>query len=277
MLTSTTKTTKLVLLATCLLAPVTMRADLLVSPAGGSSITPSNPDDGSASLNLGGTFDFYGNPVDSLFFQVNGFLSTEDAEGFFDDRSITTLANDTGSSVIAPLYDDLIEIGGTSLSDLSTSNYFAATWQNIAGDADPSGGTSSFQVLLFFSAATVDGFSFQPGDIAISYGSLNDVPSGTFTVGVAQNGSNGVGNPLSSDGQLTNLSSLPAGNEFFLYRPDGNSYDVSVQETSAVPEPGSIGLVGLLMLGLPAWIQRNRSARQASRRARRISAASGRA
>jgi hypothetical protein len=261
MLSSTAKSTKLVLLIICVLAPAAMRADLLVSPAGGSSTTPSNPDDGSASLSLGGTFDFYENPVDSLFFQVNGFLSTEDAEGFFDDRSITTLASETGSSVIAPLYDDLIEIGGTSLSDLSTSNYFAATWQSIAGDADPSGGTSSFQVLLFFSAATVDGFSFQPGDIAISYGSLNDVPSGTFTVGVAQNGSNGVGNPMSSDGQLTNLGSLPSGNEFFLYRPDGNSYDVSVQETSAVPEPGSIGLVGFLMLGLPAWIRRNRSAR----------------
>jgi hypothetical protein len=262
MLSSTAKSTKLVLLIICVLAPAAMRADLLVSPAGGSSTTPSNPDDGSASLSLGGTFDFYENPVDSLFFQVNGFLSTEDAEGFFDDRSITTLASETGSSVIAPLYDDLIEIGGTSLSDLSTSNYFAATWQSIAGDADPSGGTSSFQVLLFFSAATVDGFSFQPGDIAISYGSLNDVPSGTFTVGVAQNGSNGVGNPMSSDGQLTNLGSLPSGNEFFLYRPDGNSYDVSVQETSAVPEPGSIGLVGFLMLGLPAWIRRNRSARR---------------
>jgi hypothetical protein len=245
---STTKTTKVVLLTICLLAPVTMRADLLVSPSGGSSITPSNPDDGSASRSLGGTFDFYGDPVDSLFFQVNGFLSTEDAEGFFADRSITTLANDTGTSVIAGLYDDLIVTGGTSLSDLSTGAYYAASWQNIAGDASPSGGTSSFQVLLFFSAATVDGFSFHSGDIAISYGSLNDAPSGTFTVGVAQNGLNGVGNPMSSDGQLTNLASLPAGNEFFLYRPDGNSYDVSVQETSAVPEPRSIGLIGFLML-----------------------------
>jgi hypothetical protein len=261
MLNSATKTTKVVLLTICLLAPVTMRADLLVSSAAGSAITPSNPDDGSASRNLGGTFNFYGGPVNSLFFQVNGFLSTGDAEGFFADRSITNLANTTGSSVIAGLYDDLIVSGGTSLNDLSTSAYYAATWQNIPGADDSGGGTSSFQILLFFTDATVDGFPFHSGDIAISYGSLNHVQDGTFTVGVAESGLNGVGNTMSSDGQLNNLASLPAGNEFFLYRPDGNSYDVSVQETRAVPEPMSIGLIGFVMLALPAWIRRNRSAR----------------
>jgi hypothetical protein len=115
---------------------------------------------------------------------------------------------------------------------------------------------------LFFSDAAVDGFSFNSGDIAISYGSLNHVQDGTFTVGVAQNGVNGVGNPMSSDGQLTTLIGLPTGNEFLLYRTDGKTYDVSVQETGAVPEPGSSGLisVGLVMISLLSWIRWTRSA-----------------
>lgn len=239
-------------------AALPVQASLLIDPAGGSSITPSNPDDGSASRNLGGVFDFYGTPVTNVYLQVNGFLSLADSQGLYLDRSITGLAQSASSSVIAGLYDDQIMGPGSLLSDLSTSSYYAATWQNLFGVQDPSGGTSTFQILLLLNDSTIGGYSFQAGDIAISYGGLGHATDGTITVGVAQNGSNGTGTPFSADGQMTDLSLLPSGNEFLLYRPNqSGGYDVSV--ASAVPEPSSLALMGCGLIGLATYARRKRS------------------
>ena len=94
--------TAAITLATLAVVPQA-KANLLINPAGGTNFTAAftDPDDGSVSRNIGGSFNFYGTNLTSVFVQADGFLASADDSGYFVDRGIQTLANATASKVIA--------------------------------------------------------------------------------------------------------------------------------------------------------------------------------
>ncbi len=246
------------------------KANFILDPAGGVSVgfAPDAVDDG-VTRDLGGTFDLYGNPITKIGVASNGFLGTVNVSGFFFDRSLPVLADASEGPVISAFFDHTALGPGSSVTEQTAGSYYALSYQNLyAFDDITSGFTTDYQIILFLGNTTLSGFDFQSGDIAISYGRIASVPEGSFTVGVAQSPQFFTGTPLTVDGELNDSSSLPTGNQFFLYRPEevaiinairgsglansleeGERVDYSVSvESTVTPEPGTLALAGLALL-----------------------------
>jgi len=281
-------------LAAVLLAlPVSpVRAAFLIDPSGGTNFAASigNNDDGSVTRSLGGTFNFYGAAQTSVNPGSNGYLAFGANSALRLNRPIGDLAGIQQAPVIAPLYNDLYIISSTRISDKTVAGqYYAVTYEGITAADNAATPTlhardpnfsDSFQVALFLGNTTVGGFHFLAGDIAFSYGPLNapilyeveqaGVPL-SVTVGVANNSTNFTGVPGNNNGFVTDLTSLPTGNNFLLYRPGstaGSGYSVTVASTAdgtvvptATPEPASLvsaAIAGVIGLGC-AWYRRTRA------------------
>ncbi len=254
--------------------PKTARADLLVSPSGGTTVFDNtvSHDDSVQSVSLPMSFNFFNTPVNSLIVSANGFVGTGDV-GFSN-----TAFPATGPGVIAPFWDDLFLYTGVPGALVSTSavgNSFSFTWQNIgffSGDA--SGSVNTFQATLFTGVMTIGGFTFQSGDIAFSYASLGAAFSATIGVNSgdgSQGGGGGIPNALgdggfavlpgTTDGQISDPSLVPFGSQFVYLQANGEGYIASIQSISAVPEPQTwiAGLGALATVGF-GFQQRRRRA-----------------
>jgi hypothetical protein len=182
--------------------------------------------------------------------------------------------------IIAALWDDANTqpnnaggIDGTygGLSRIGTTTYnnsysFTVPATRFYGNPASVNTVLGFQVSLFTGAETVtlaggEQFSFLPGDIALSYNLVDAAPGltgGNAAVGITNglaagsgglftgfdNGSNG------GSGVITSTAQLPTGLSFILLRPTAGSYTSSVQTFSVIPEPATLGLVGVGVLGL---------------------------
>jgi hypothetical protein len=246
-------------------------ANFLFSTNGGTSVGLRGLDN-QVTRDINGTFSLYGTNITSINVADDGFIGTGDVAGIFLDRSLGALAANTANHehpdpVIAAYYDLLTFGQGSTITDQSVSGvYYAVNYQSVYAFSDTAVGHSTdAQIVLFMSNTSVGGFKFLAGDIAISYGNINTkIEADTFTVGVAFDRNTFTGTPGSSDGQLTNFDSLPRGSEFVLYRPDGATYAVSIQDTatqntSGVPEPASLVLGGLGLVGVAILRRRKRS------------------
>lgn len=257
------------LLASSLLfaAPVA-HADLLVDPAGGTSLTSfndddplsSDPDDGQQQIALGGAFNFYGTTLNSIYVDVNGFLTpSNNGYGYSADRSVGTLASVITASVISPFYDDLYldDTLGDTITTKTTADFTAVTW-SISGYDDASVGFESvFQAALITAPTTLMGNAFLPGDIVFSYAALNSTVSGDdFSVGVAASSTNATGAFGVGTGQFTTqagfLGNFDSSTQALLFRadPTGAGYTQSLITYQAVPEPGTFAALGLAGLAL---------------------------
>ena len=252
-------------------------ASLLIDPLAGSSVGfSSNAIDDQVTRSLGGTFSLFGADITRINVASDGFLGTGSDSGLFLDRDLATLAAASQGAVVSALFDHTVLGNGSTVTDQSVANtYYAVTYQSIYGfnDTNPDH-TSDYQIVLFMAGTTIGGFEFQAGDIAISYGHLASTPEGSFTVGVAHDTSNFAGTPLSVDGELFDLSTLPSASQFLLYRPQDSPilsaistrdapprgervvYSVSLEST-ATPEPVSMALFGIGLMGL-AFLGRHR-------------------
>jgi hypothetical protein len=260
------------------------KANFIIDPAGGVSVGfASNAEDDGVTRNLGGTFNFYGTPITKIGVSSDGYLGMGSVSGLFADRDLAVLEDASGGPIIAGFYDHTVFGPGTSVTEQDNASYYAITYQNLYGfDSVIAGFTTDYQIVLFSENITLGGFDFQSGDIAISYGRLASAIQGTFTVGVAESTSNFTGTTLVIDGELMDTSTLPTGNQFFLYRPhempiisairasglvsgsEGTrvGYEVSIESTTTsstatTPEPGSLALVGLTLLA-PVFLRRKR-------------------
>jgi hypothetical protein len=264
------------------------RAGLLIDPAGGTDFTSSYVgyalENGSVYRSFGTTFNFYGIAETGVAVSTNGYLAfstTPDAAALGLNRPIYSLAYVQGAPVIAPLYNDFRILDGTHLVDTSVAgHYYAVTYENMVTSSetptlhaqDPAY-TSTFQVALFTGDTVVNGFTFHSGDIAISYGAMNAplvfnpedpaVKGPTGTIGVAKDLFTETGLPTAFSGYITDLSTLPTGSSFFLYRPnsDQSSYSVSVASPLAVPEPASMAMLVIGLLPIAVVYRRDSAGR----------------
>ena len=253
-------------LAFLAICSVNVRAQYLINPTGGTllftaDITHIN--EVSVGRSLGFTGNFFGNPVSTVDVSTNGNLNFDGDSDLFN----MPLPDASDTARISSLWTPLTlnaDDGSSIIEKQDPGVYYSVTWDNLETFPN-STGRQSFQITWFGAAATIQGFSFLPDDIAFSYQSVgapfepdssNDL--GSATIGLdAGDGTNFVPLPGTPDGLITDASLLPINsNSFLLFRPDGQgSYTPSIQQlnASSVPESStmisfSIGILVVFML-----------------------------
>lgn len=237
-------------------------AALLLDPTGAtvlasSSTGPSDKDDGIATTPESFDASFFGaalvNPFPNISLNGHIYFGSGDGSGDYNPVAFGT----SPITRISPMWTDML-LGPSSevLQNVgSGSSYTAVTWMNMQGGIGNEGFVATFQAIYFNAAATINGVSFLAGDIAFSYGDIQnfDTPA-DILIGLDQ----GVGAFATLPGyEMTEgwsshagYGDLPVGaNEYVLFRPDGSGYNVSLE---AIPEPSATAaalLGGLLLIG----------------------------
>lgn len=270
------------------------RADLVVSPSTGtvvfSGIVGSDgTNDQAIKIDSWSTFSgtFFGASISSY---GNGIYLSENGNiNFTGDTNFFPLSSPNVAR-ISPLWDDYLFLQDNSgsvnnriLIHTEPGQYIGATWENVRlwnesvfGSPIPDT-DRSFQTLWFESDANLRGYNFKRNDIVFSYvghqkGTTNFGDLYSFT---------GL---QSGDGRDVFLSGTQ-GNDGLLYAADGNklawqdnsfillrangsgasaSYDMSIQFFTAVPEPSSVALTGLVISVLAGLRLRNKMLRRRS-------------
>lgn len=206
-----------------------------------------------------GAYVFFGTPYfgSSLsnpapMVSVNGHILFGQGDGMGD--SFLRPLGQTGLTKISPMWHDFqLGSSGQVIEHADPLfRFYGVTWSQLESLANP-GTFASFQAIFFEAETTIQGQTFQAGDIAFSYGDLSfyDV-SDDAVVGI-EDGSDYATLPIfeMTDGAVSKnyYPEFPVGaNQYILFRPDGGSgYDVSLQ---VIPEPGVWFLAAASLLGL---------------------------
>jgi len=245
----------------------TASATLLLDPAGG-EVTSSlsfgnNSDDAAYSGAYVSITPFFGQSLplaaSGATISVNGHIlfGDGDGDGDWDLRNLgVTGPNDTGIARIAPMWADL-RIGANSriIENAPESyDYFAVTWENMESGTH-NGYFATFQVILFENATTLHGITFNPGDIAFSYGDVSLYSQLNEIIIGLESGDRAATLPGNEtyDGfhSIPGTGAFPVGaNEYVHFRPDGSgNYNVTI---APIPEPSATAAVllgGLLLIG----------------------------
>jgi hypothetical protein len=246
----------------------TASAGFLVNPTGGTNLASPNLfsqtsggatgelDNGAVSRALGFTFPLFGTNISTVFVSINGSLTNTFNTSNLD---VTWGSSPGGTNRIAPAWDDYKLVGPDRIVEQKTADYYSMTWEVSTFGA---GAKMKQQALLIGSGVTIQGFPFIAGDIAFSYNGMGaPTDSSGATIGVRQTNTNfavpcSPGTPctavgVDAGGRITSYADpvfSAAGSQFLLFRPNGTSYDVSLQSTvAAIPEPGTLAFLGLAM------------------------------
>ncbi|WP_367871476.1 hypothetical protein [Luteolibacter sp. Populi] len=222
---------------------------------GSASVGPSDKDDGFATS--GESFDapFFGeslsDPFPRISFNGHIYFGSGDGSGDYAPTAFGT----SPIIRISPMWTDL-SLGAASQVIQNTgsgSSYNAVTWVNMQGGLGNEGFVATFQAIYFNAAATLNGISFNAGDIAFSYG---DIENFNLPADIMIGLDKGTGGFATLPGYETTegwashagYGDLPVGaDEYVHFRPDGGGYDVTIEP---IPEPSAIAvaLLGSLLL-----------------------------
>ena len=230
-------------------------AQYLIDPTGGTVVfdsTTTHTDEVVTGRPLGFAGNFFGSSVSTVDISTNGNLNFSGDANYLN----VPLPDAFDTARISPLWTALTMNAGDGSSIIEQRQlgiYYSVTWNNLE-TYPSSSGRQSFQVAWFGAATTIQGFAFQPGDIAFSYQSVgasflpngNPGDPGNATVGLdAGDGTNFLALPGTTDGLIIDSSLLPINsNSFVLSRPDGQgSYATSIQQLNSSPVPESSTMV----------------------------------
>ncbi len=231
-------------------------------------------DDGSSaavSLNIdqGSGIDFLGTTTSSIFVNNNGNVTFGSAFGGFIPNG---LAAGVGVPIIAPFFADVDTTGpGSGVATYGNltvggRNAFLVNWLNVGYYPAQADKTNSFQLALIDRSDTGAGnfdIEFNYGRIHWETGNLDGGTDGLGGISAAvgySNGQSGANNVFYQlPGSLVNGALIDGGPDALVSNSLGDSgiagrYDFEVRGgqvivPTAVPEPGSGLLTGLILLG----------------------------
>lgn len=235
-------------------------ASLFLDPAGGSALNFGDTDDGATGVPFWFDAGYFGQTVnDNATVSINGHLRFGNgSSGDYDPTFLGT----TNVNRVAPMWMDFnLGSGGQIRTQIGAGDaYLAVSWLGMENSDHP-GFHANFQAILFNTATVLNGVSFDAGDIVFSYGDIDIYyadplsPETTQTMVGLENASGSLATLPGYEmpagwHSYPALGDFPVGDDqYALFRPDGGTYDVSIQ-TAPIPEPASFAaLAGALVLG----------------------------